>query len=109
MRIRTHPSCNLARMHSFTRPVLGDRAWLAKIHLVGDTFDQRLRTGDDRRNLKRPLQKLLEKQGTHKTRTVVLHIEVVQSRSGGTNDRISTAAGTFPQLGVAGQPPTSPR
>jgi hypothetical protein len=38
---------------------------------------------------------LFEKQGTHETRTVVLHIEVVQSRSRGVNGRIATAAGFF--------------
>src|ERR1700756_2878883 len=70
-------------MYSFARPVLGNDSWLAKVHLAGDSFHQRLRTGDDRCDLKRPFQKLFEKQGTHETRTVVLHIEVVQSRSGG--------------------------
>src|SRR6266481_8246983 len=76
-------------MYSFTRPVLGDHPRLTKVHLAGDALDQRLGTGDDRRNLKRTFQKLFEKQGTHETRTVVLHIEVVQSRSGGTSDTIS--------------------
>src|SRR5437870_13830616 len=86
-------------MYSFTRPVLGDHPRLTKIHLAGDALDQRLGTGDDRRNLKRSFQKLFEKQGTHETRTVVLHIEVVQSRSGRINGRISTAAETFLQHG----------
>src|SRR6266566_9748207 len=91
-------------MHSFARPVLGNDAWLAKIHLSGDTFHQRLRTGDDRCNLKRTFQKLFEKQGTHETRTVVLHIEVVQSRSGRINGRISTAAGNFLAAGKIAHP-----
>jgi hypothetical protein len=76
-------------MYSFAGPVLGDYAWLAEIYLAGDTFHQRLGTGHDRCNLKRSFQELFEKQGTHETRTVVLHIEVVQSRSGGLNNRIS--------------------
>jgi len=33
-------------MHPLARPVLGDDTWLAKIHLTGDTFYQRLLTGD---------------------------------------------------------------
>src|SRR5437773_4385740 len=82
-------------MYSFAGTVLGDDPWLAKIHLAGDTLHQSLGTGDDRCDLKRSFQKLFEKQGTHETRTVVLHIEVVQSRSGRTNGRISTAAGNF--------------
>ena len=76
------------------RPVLGNHTWLAEIHLAGDAFHQRLGTGDDGGDLKRSFQKLFEKQGNHETRTVVLHIEVVQSRSGVANDRISTATGT---------------
>src|SRR5438874_9204228 len=79
-------------MYSFAGTVLGDDPWLAKIHLAGDTLHQSLGTGDDRCDLKRSFQKLLEKQGTHETRTVVLHIEVVQSRSGGTSDTISPSA-----------------
>src|SRR5204863_9605188 len=82
-------------MYSFSRAVLGDHARLTKIHLAGDTLHQCFGARDDRCNLKRPFQKLFEKQGTHETRTVVLHIEVVQSRSGRTNGRISTAAGNF--------------
>src|SRR5882762_1063312 len=76
-------------MYSFARAVLGDNAWLVKIHLAGDTLHQSLGTGDDRCDLKWSFQKLLEKQGPHETRTVVLHIEVVQSRSGGTSGTIS--------------------
>src|SRR6266481_2475212 len=64
-------------MYSFARTVLGDDPWLAKIHLAGDTLHQSLGTGDDRCDLKRSFQKLLEKQGTHET------------RSGGTSDTIS--------------------
>ena len=79
-------------MYSFAGPVLGDDTWSAKINLAGDPFYQRLGTGNDRCDPKRSLQKLFEKQGTHETRTVVLHIEVVQSRSGVTNDKTSPYA-----------------
>jgi len=41
MRIWIHSSRNLARVHAFTWPVLGDHAWLAKIHFARDAFHQR--------------------------------------------------------------------
>src|SRR5215471_3851302 len=79
MRIRAHSSRDLARMHAFTWTVLRDHAGLAEIHFAGDAFHQRFRAGDDRRNLKWPLQEALEKQHTHETRTLALRFRVVQS------------------------------
>ena len=78
MRIRSHPSRDLARVHAFTRAVLGDHARLAEIHFAGDPFHERFRAGNDRRDLKRPLQKTLKKQSTHEMRTVASHPHVVQ-------------------------------
>jgi len=40
MRIRIHPARDLARVHAFTRAVLGDHTRLAKIHFAGDAFHQ---------------------------------------------------------------------
>jgi len=81
LRVRTHPSRNLPRMHPFPRAVLGDHARLAQIHLAGDTFHQRLRAGDDRGDLKWSLQETLKKQCTHEMRIVASRLGVVQSRS----------------------------
>src|SRR5439155_6198875 len=53
MRIRAHPSGNLARVHALARAVLGDHARLAEIHFAGHTFHQRLRAGDNGSDLKR--------------------------------------------------------
>jgi len=80
-RVRTHPSRNLPRMHPLARPVLGDHARLAQIHLAGDAFHQRLRAGDDRGDLKWSLQETLEKQCTHGKRIVASRLRVVQWRS----------------------------
>ena len=41
MRIRTHPSRDLARMHAFTWPIFGNHSGSAEIHLTGDAFHQR--------------------------------------------------------------------
>src|SRR6266542_6280831 len=81
MRIRSHPSRDLARVHAFTRTVLSDHARLAEIHFAGDAFHERFRAGNNRCDLKRPLQKTLKKQCTHEMRTVVRRPHVVQCRS----------------------------
>jgi len=81
MRTRTHSSRNLARVYAFTRAVLRDDAWLTEIHFAGDAFHERFRAGNDRRDLKRPLQEALKKQNTHETRTVASRLRVVQWRS----------------------------
>src|SRR4029453_17810836 len=82
MRILTHPARDLARVHAFARAVLSDHARLAQIHFAGNAFYQRFRAGNDRGDLKRALQKSLEKQNTHEMRIVVRRVQVVQSRSG---------------------------
>src|SRR5436190_3158165 len=81
MRIRTHASGDRARMHSFSRAVLGDHARLTEIHLADDPLHQRFRAGDDRRDLKGSLQETLEKERTHGSRIVASRLRVVQSRS----------------------------
>src|SRR6266511_398822 len=65
MRIRSHPSGDLPRVHAFARAVLRDHARLGKVHFAGDTFHHRLRAGYNRRDLERTLQKTLEKKCAH--------------------------------------------
>ena len=81
LRIRTHSSRDLPRMHPLARPVLGDHARLAQVHLAGDAFHERLGAGDDRGDLKWSLQETLKKQCTHEMRIVASRLGVVQSRS----------------------------
>src|SRR5947199_2042763 len=76
MRILCHPPRDPARMHAFARAVLRDHARTAKVHFAGDAFHQRLRAGNDRRDLKRALEEALEKQGTHGEATVVSAAQV---------------------------------
>src|SRR5437763_8715250 len=53
-------------MTPFPRAVFGDDARLGEIHFARDPLYKRLRTGDDGGDLKRFLQKPLEKQCAHK-------------------------------------------
>jgi len=39
MRIRTHASRDLARVHAFAWTVLGDHSWPTEVHLAGDAFN----------------------------------------------------------------------
>src|SRR6266481_4480683 len=78
MRIRSHPSRDFARVHAFTRPVLGDDAWPREIHLTGDAFHHRSRAGNNGGDLKRTLQAPLEKKCAHGIEIVVRTPEVVQ-------------------------------
>src|SRR5436190_2209070 len=72
MRIRSHPSRDLTRVHPFARTVLRDHARLGELHFAGDTFHHRLRTWYNRRDLERTLQKTLEKKCAHEERNVRL-------------------------------------
>src|SRR5262245_59076112 len=65
MRIRSHPSRDLTRVHAFTRSILRDHARLGEIHFASDTFHHRLGTGNNRCDLERTLQETLEKECTH--------------------------------------------
>src|SRR5215831_16334925 len=65
MRIRSHPSRELTRVHAFPRAVFRDHARLSEIHLARDAFHKRLGTRYDRRDLKRTLQETLEKKCAH--------------------------------------------
>src|SRR6516162_1930458 len=77
MRIRSHPSRDLTRVHAFPRAILRDHARLSEIHLARDAFHQCLRTGNDGRDLKRTLQETLEKKCAHGERTFVAGPPVV--------------------------------
>src|SRR5215211_30817 len=72
MRIRRHPSRDLTRVHAFARTVLRYHPRLREIHFAGDTFHHRLRTGYNRCDLERTLEKTLEKKCAHEERNVRL-------------------------------------
>jgi hypothetical protein len=77
MRIRSHPSRDLTRVHAFPRAILCDHARLSEIHLARDAFHQCLRTGNDGRDLERTLQETLEEKCAHGERTFVAGPPVV--------------------------------
>jgi len=66
LRIGAHARRQLARVNSFPRSILGDRAGLAEIHFARHSLHERLGAGDDGGDLKRLLQKPLKKQCAHK-------------------------------------------
>ena len=66
LRIGIHPGGQFARVDAFARTELGDCPRLAEIHLARDPLHKRLGAGDDGSDLKRLLQKPLEKQCAHK-------------------------------------------
>jgi hypothetical protein len=78
--IRAHAASDFARMDAFTRAVFGDDTGAAKIDLIGDAFDQRLGTGDNGSDLKRPLQKSLKEQNAHEVANFYRRLRLVQSR-----------------------------
>src|SRR5215472_12895862 len=77
MRIWSHPSRDLTRVHAFAGAILRDHAWLSEVHLARDAFHQCLRTGNDGRDLERTLQETLEKKCAHGERTFVAGPPVV--------------------------------
>src|SRR5262252_4951601 len=77
MRIRSHPSRDLTRVHAFAGTILCNHSRLGEIHLACDAFHKRLGTRYDRRDLKGTLQETLEKKCAHGKRTFVAAVPVV--------------------------------